>query len=442
MTIDGSGTVNLLDDAIDFDLVATMVDGPVLQSDPEMVKYAGKNLPLTVTGTVDAPSVRAGVRRDRARASERRGRTSASTRSAKRCASAYATGCAACSSGETAARRIAGARRARRERARRPRRRSTSSTSRVSADATSLEAEARLAATPESIYAVLTDFDDNALRADLPRLQGEPLSRAGRRRHAARLHAHGRLRDVALHDARAHRAARDEAAVLDQEHDAARGQQLQVQHVGVGARARRREHEDDLQARDGARLLRAAGHRAVVFEAHVVARRAARGHAHRAARARARRPARTSRCRRCPRAGNDHARAAPARVVRRARPPRPAVAARPHAVLRLGLGDHAAADAGRHRDSVLWAVHAAFPDAERACCGTARRRAQLLVRPRLLRAGAQSLARCAHRRRSPRRRAARRRSTRCTRCRASAARLRARSSRKRMVHAGRSWTAT
>ena len=41
MTIDGSGTVNLLDDAIDFDLVATMVDGPVLQSDPEMVKYAG-----------------------------------------------------------------------------------------------------------------------------------------------------------------------------------------------------------------------------------------------------------------------------------------------------------------------------------------------------------------------------------------------------------------
>ena len=57
MTIDGSGTVNLLDDVIDFDLSATMVDGPVLQSDPEMVKYAGKNLPLTVTGTVDAPSV-------------------------------------------------------------------------------------------------------------------------------------------------------------------------------------------------------------------------------------------------------------------------------------------------------------------------------------------------------------------------------------------------
>ena len=42
MTIDGSGTVNLLDDAIDFDLVATMVDGPVLQSDPEMVEVRGQ----------------------------------------------------------------------------------------------------------------------------------------------------------------------------------------------------------------------------------------------------------------------------------------------------------------------------------------------------------------------------------------------------------------
>ena len=57
MTIDGTGTVNLLDDAIDFDLVATMVDGPVLQSDPEMVRYAGSKLPLRVTGTVAAPSV-------------------------------------------------------------------------------------------------------------------------------------------------------------------------------------------------------------------------------------------------------------------------------------------------------------------------------------------------------------------------------------------------
>ena len=57
MTIDGTGTVNLLDDTINFDLVATMVDGPVLQSDPEMVRYAGDELPLRVTGTIDAPSV-------------------------------------------------------------------------------------------------------------------------------------------------------------------------------------------------------------------------------------------------------------------------------------------------------------------------------------------------------------------------------------------------
>ena len=57
MTIDGSGTVNLLDDKIDFDLKAMLVDGPVLQSDPEMAKMAGSTLPLRVTGTIDAPSV-------------------------------------------------------------------------------------------------------------------------------------------------------------------------------------------------------------------------------------------------------------------------------------------------------------------------------------------------------------------------------------------------
>jgi AsmA protein len=57
MTLAGTGTVNLLDDTVDFDLTATMVDGPVLQSDPEMAKYAGDELPLRVTGTIDAPSV-------------------------------------------------------------------------------------------------------------------------------------------------------------------------------------------------------------------------------------------------------------------------------------------------------------------------------------------------------------------------------------------------
>ena len=57
MSVDGNGTVNLLDNKIAFDLVAKMVDGPVLQSDPAMVKYAGKTLPLKVSGTIDAPSV-------------------------------------------------------------------------------------------------------------------------------------------------------------------------------------------------------------------------------------------------------------------------------------------------------------------------------------------------------------------------------------------------
>ena len=102
MTIDGSGTVNLLDDVIDFDLMATMVDGPVLQSDPEMVKYAGKNLPLTVDGHRRRAVGAAGLRRDRARASERRGQR-ARRRGARRGARARPRpACGACSSGETA----------------------------------------------------------------------------------------------------------------------------------------------------------------------------------------------------------------------------------------------------------------------------------------------------------------------------------------------------
>jgi AsmA protein len=57
MTITGTGTVNLLDDKIDFDLKATMVDGPKLQSDPLLAKYAGQSLPLRASGTMEAPSV-------------------------------------------------------------------------------------------------------------------------------------------------------------------------------------------------------------------------------------------------------------------------------------------------------------------------------------------------------------------------------------------------
>ncbi|HEX5047096.1 MAG TPA: AsmA family protein [Gammaproteobacteria bacterium] len=57
MRITGTGSVNLLNDMLNFDLKAAMVDGPKLQSDPAMAKYAGDTLPLRVTGTIDAPSV-------------------------------------------------------------------------------------------------------------------------------------------------------------------------------------------------------------------------------------------------------------------------------------------------------------------------------------------------------------------------------------------------
>jgi len=57
MALAGAGTVNLLNDAVDFDLKATFVDGPALQADPDMVKYAGSTVPLRVTGTVTAPTV-------------------------------------------------------------------------------------------------------------------------------------------------------------------------------------------------------------------------------------------------------------------------------------------------------------------------------------------------------------------------------------------------
>ena len=49
-----------------------------------------------------------------------------------------------------------------------------------------------------------------------------------------------------------------------------------------------------------------------------------------------------------------------AALVRRPWPPRPAVAGGPDAVPRLGVGSDAAADAGRHRDAVLRALHGAI----------------------------------------------------------------------------------
>ncbi len=164
MTIDGTGTVNLLDDKIDFDLKATMIDGPVLQSDPEMVRYAGNVLPLRVTGTIDAPSVLpdfAAIVRAAGLGRSARARPGASRRGAGR--------------GSRPAPRSA----AQRHRAVRAKHAAAALgalvASALAAAATideldvtrqrgrySLDAEARLDATPESIFAVLTDFDDNA----------------------------------------------------------------------------------------------------------------------------------------------------------------------------------------------------------------------------------------------------------------------------------------
>ena len=57
MSLAGAGTVNLLTDAVDFDLKATFIDGTALKADPDMAKYAGATVPLRVTGTIAAPTV-------------------------------------------------------------------------------------------------------------------------------------------------------------------------------------------------------------------------------------------------------------------------------------------------------------------------------------------------------------------------------------------------
>src|SRR6266403_6199741 len=49
-----------------------------------------------------------------------------------------------------------------------------------------------------------------------------------------------------------------------------------------------------------------------------------------------------------------------ARLVRDSRPPPSALARESHAVPRMGIGGHAAADSGRDRDSVLPALHGAI----------------------------------------------------------------------------------
>jgi AsmA protein len=57
MRIDGTGTVNLITDEIAFDLDATFIDTPTLQSEPAMARLAGQTLPLNVSGTITEPSV-------------------------------------------------------------------------------------------------------------------------------------------------------------------------------------------------------------------------------------------------------------------------------------------------------------------------------------------------------------------------------------------------
>ena len=79
---------------------------------------------------------------------------------------------------------------------------------------------------------------------------------------------------------------------------------------------------------------------------------------------------------------------AAAKVVRRERP-RPAVAADARSVRHLGVGDHAATNAGQDRDPVLATVDGAVAGHRIARCCRRGHGDQTLGRPRLLLAGAQ-----------------------------------------------------
>ncbi len=58
MSVAGSGTANILTDAINFDLTARFADNQAFENAPELANLAGAQLPLTVTGTLAAPSIR------------------------------------------------------------------------------------------------------------------------------------------------------------------------------------------------------------------------------------------------------------------------------------------------------------------------------------------------------------------------------------------------
>jgi len=69
MTVTGAGTIELLNDAMDLKVTATFLDGDLLRNDPLMDDLAGAALPLTVTGSPAAPTIRpdfSGVVRARA----------------------------------------------------------------------------------------------------------------------------------------------------------------------------------------------------------------------------------------------------------------------------------------------------------------------------------------------------------------------------------------
>lgn len=53
----GSGTIDLLTTELSLDASAGLVDGPTLQQDPVLAEYAGSQIPLRITGTLDSPLV-------------------------------------------------------------------------------------------------------------------------------------------------------------------------------------------------------------------------------------------------------------------------------------------------------------------------------------------------------------------------------------------------
>jgi AsmA protein len=55
--LNGSGTIDLLTMELDLSADAGLVDGPTLQQDPVLAEYAGGQVPLRITGTLDAPRV-------------------------------------------------------------------------------------------------------------------------------------------------------------------------------------------------------------------------------------------------------------------------------------------------------------------------------------------------------------------------------------------------